>query len=194
VKIRFTARAIPETSAKESLLKITLLGLLCTLNRDFSWTNDLSIFFKAPPEVTGDLSYDHNTIWLMSILEAFDNVVPSERTRLSVKVQDSALRVVGVDRPVSLVLHVGELGLLTDLVDSSSDSSMSLDLPRLRVLLTEDHTAGQDINTRPIDSSSETPDGLALWKVISLSRYSLLGLDLRSPRPADTRRLRRWIP
>jgi autophagy-related protein 2 len=130
----------------------------------------------------------------MSILEAFDNVVPSERTRLSVKVQDSALRVVGVDRPVSLVLHVGELGLLTDLVDSSSDSSMSLDLPRLRVLFTEDHTAGQDINTRPIDSSSETPDGLALWKVISLSGYLLLGLDLRSPRPADTRRLRRWIP
>jgi hypothetical protein len=51
VKVRFTARTVPETTAKESVIKVTLLGLLCNVTRDSAWAKDLGVFFKAPPEV-----------------------------------------------------------------------------------------------------------------------------------------------
>lgn len=55
MKLRFTSLVVPETTAKESRIKLTLCGFTYNLYPDFAWALDLGQFVKAPPGVGGFL-------------------------------------------------------------------------------------------------------------------------------------------
>jgi autophagy-related protein 2 len=52
VKLRFTSLVVPETTAKESRLKLTLWGFTYDAYPDLKWVADLGRFVKAPPGVS----------------------------------------------------------------------------------------------------------------------------------------------
>jgi hypothetical protein len=86
---------------------------------------------------------------------------------VSIKVYETAIRVMGRSKPVSLLLHLGEFTLLTDLVDSASDSILEVDLPHVHVLLTEDYTYGHGTDASTTVVKSEHTEGWGRWKVNS---------------------------
>ncbi|KAJ3557004.1 hypothetical protein NM688_g1710 [Phlebia brevispora] len=130
LKLRFVSLILPETSAKESRAKVTLRGVTYTLYPDLDWISEIGQFFKAPPGV-------------------FESVVPSERTRVSVKVLDSSVRVLAATNPGSLVLHIGELDFNTVLVGNLPEMSLHILAQTTSLFLID------DISTLDDESSSE---------------------------------------
>jgi hypothetical protein len=51
LKLRFSSLVVPETTIKESRIKLTLCGFTYDLRPDFGWVADLETFFKSPPGV-----------------------------------------------------------------------------------------------------------------------------------------------
>jgi autophagy-related protein 2 len=51
LKLRFSSLVVPETTIKESRIKLTLCGFTYDMRPDFSWVADLETFFKSPPGV-----------------------------------------------------------------------------------------------------------------------------------------------
>jgi autophagy-related protein 2 len=51
VKARFTSLIVPETSAKETKIRLTLWGFTCHFYPDLQWISDVGQFVKAPPGV-----------------------------------------------------------------------------------------------------------------------------------------------
>ena len=52
VKVQFTSLVVPETTAKESRVKLTLWGFTYKVYPDLKWVADLDRFVKAPPGVS----------------------------------------------------------------------------------------------------------------------------------------------
>ncbi|KAJ3725873.1 hypothetical protein C8R42DRAFT_575547 [Lentinula raphanica] len=100
IKLRFTSEIVPETMAKESRVRIRLWGFTYQLFPDFSWLSDLVVFTSAPPG-------------------AFETVVPSERTKITLRVVDGSVKVLAPTHPGALLLHIGNLDLATDLIGES---------------------------------------------------------------------------
>ncbi|THH20691.1 hypothetical protein EW146_g715 [Bondarzewia mesenterica] len=148
-KIRFTSLVAPESIAKESRVRLTLCGFLYNLVPDFQWIADLARFAKSPPG-------------------AFESVVPSERTRVFVKIMDGSVRLLAPKHPGALALHIGELEFSTDLVGDSTETSLNLSVPALGVLLTDDHRAAEEeISSQNLMGTK----GIRFWK---RSGYALL--------------------
>ena len=51
LKLRFTSLVVPETTAKESRVRLTVHGITYNFYPDITWATDLGRFFKAPPGV-----------------------------------------------------------------------------------------------------------------------------------------------
>ncbi len=60
LKLRFTSLVVPETTAKESRVRLTLCGITYHFYPDLKWASDLGRFVKAPPGVrTQVITYIH---------------------------------------------------------------------------------------------------------------------------------------
>ncbi|EIN07297.1 hypothetical protein PUNSTDRAFT_144812 [Punctularia strigosozonata HHB-11173 SS5] len=151
LKLRFSSFTVPNTTAKESTLKVTLFGPLLNVFPDFHWAEDLGKFFKAPPGT-------------------FESVVPSEKTRISVKTCNTHVRAFARTKPSSMVFHVGEVDLLTDIIGDSPETSFKITLPNLTVLLVDDHDSGTETAQAP----SAVNVGLAAWKAIGYATLAEL--------------------
>ena len=57
VKLRFVSLLMPETTAKESKVKLTMWGFTFTLFPDIGWISDLAAFSKSPPGVGNPPTY-----------------------------------------------------------------------------------------------------------------------------------------
>ena len=57
LKLRFTSLVVPETTAKESRVRLTVDGITYNFYPDIAWATDLGSFFKAPPGVCCDCSH-----------------------------------------------------------------------------------------------------------------------------------------
>lgn len=147
LRLQFTSLVIPETTAKESRIKISLWGFTYKLYPDVGWTTDIAEFIKAPPG-------------------AFESVIPSERTRISLRVSDGSINAVAPKHPGSVVVHIGDLEFGTNLVGSSSDVSFRLSVPALALLAINDTS---DIAEPNFTSSSR--NGVSYWRKIG---YALL--------------------
>ncbi|SJL00469.1 uncharacterized protein ARMOST_03782 [Armillaria ostoyae] len=156
LRLQFTSLVIPETTAKESRIKISLWGFTYKLYPDIGWTTDITEFIKAPPG-------------------AFESVIPSERTRISLRISDGSINAVAPKHPGSVVVHIGDLEFGTNLVGSSSDVSFRLSVPALALLAINDTS---DI-AEP-DFTSNSRNGVSYWRKIG---YALLAevasLDLK---------------
>ncbi|PCH37996.1 hypothetical protein WOLCODRAFT_87760 [Wolfiporia cocos MD-104 SS10] len=168
VKVRFISLIVPETTSKESRVKIELSGVSYTLFPDFEWATDLVNFAKAPPG-------------------AFESVVPSERTTISVKITDSAVRILAPTFPGALVPHIGELNISTVIVGDSTESSFRLEIPSVSLFLSDDLAALlEEPTAAQRNRSLSSVAGIAFW---AGAGYALLAqiedLDMRFARNAD---------
>ncbi|KAG6874206.1 hypothetical protein C0995_003752 [Termitomyces sp. Mi166 len=119
VKPCFTSLILPGTVAKESRLKLNLSGFMFTLFPDLTWIKDLESFVQSPPET-------------------FESVIPSERTRISLRILDGAIRVFAPNHPGAVVIHIDDLEFATDVIGESPDSSFCLSIPSLALLAVDD--------------------------------------------------------
>ncbi|KAK0459804.1 uncharacterized protein EV420DRAFT_1629183 [Desarmillaria tabescens] len=147
LRLQFTSLVIPETTAKESRIKISLWGFTFKLYPNIGWTTDIAEFVKAPPG-------------------AFESVIPSERTRISIRISDGSINTVAPKHPGSVVVHIGDLEFGTNLVGSSSDVSFRLSVPVLALLAIDDIS---DIAEPNYTSSSR--NGVSHWRKLG---YALL--------------------
>ncbi|KAI6160026.1 putative peripheral membrane protein [Pisolithus thermaeus] len=107
IKIRITSLLVPETSAKESKIKLALCGITCHVPANPCFAADLAAFAKAPPGV-------------------FESVVPSERTVFSATVVDVSL--VGNSLETGFKLGISALHLFV--IDNIEDASEASESPR----------------------------------------------------------------
>lgn len=147
LRLQFTSLVIPETTAKESRIKISLWGFTFRFYPDIGWTSDIAEFIKAPPG-------------------AFESVIPSERTRILIRISDGSINAVAPKHPGSVVVHIGDLEFGTNLVGSSSDVSFRLSVPAFALLAVNDTS---DITEPNFTSSSR--NGVSYWRKIG---YALL--------------------
>ncbi|KAJ6630872.1 hypothetical protein B0H10DRAFT_2160244 [Mycena sp. CBHHK59/15] len=138
IKVAFTSLVVPETTAKESRLKVALWGFTCHLSPEVQWANDLGLFIKPPPG-------------------AFEAVIPTERTYISLKVLDGSVRVSAANHPGALVIHIGALDFSTNIVGDSLDMAFHLSVPELALLVIDDLA---NITVAGAQSSS----GVRLWR------------------------------
>lgn len=139
VKLRFTSLVLPDMAAKESRVKVVLAGFTCNVFPDFSWISELTAFIKSPPGT-------------------FESVIPSERTRISLKISDGSLCAFAPSHPGVVVIHIGNLDFSTDVVSSFLKSPFRLSIPALAFL------AIDDLSDRGDSEASTSHHGIAFWK------------------------------
>ncbi|GBE82158.1 Autophagy-related protein [Sparassis crispa] len=122
LKLRLTSLTVPETTSKESRIRLTLSGLTYNFHPYFDWAADLGRFAQAPPG-------------------AFESVVPSERTSVSIKLVDTSFRLLAPTFPGTLIPYVGELNFSVLIVGSSPETSFQLHVPALSLFLVDDLAA-----------------------------------------------------
>ncbi|TBU50794.1 hypothetical protein BD309DRAFT_907025 [Dichomitus squalens] len=172
LKLRFTSLVVPETTAKESRVRLTVDGITYNFYPDIAWATDLSHFFKAPPG-------------------AFESVVPSERTRVNVKVHDTSIRVFAPTHKGALLPYIGELEFSTVIEGNSPNMSMNLGVPSFSLLCIDD-LSSQDGDVTPARASSAS-HGVPFWKAEGyalITEISNLVLSFKrdaSVTPADSR-------
>ncbi|THH26562.1 hypothetical protein EUX98_g7623 [Antrodiella citrinella] len=142
LKLRFTSLIVPGTIAKETKVKVTFYGLTYNFYPDIAWISDLTSFVKAPPG-------------------AFETVVPSERTHISVKVVDISVRAFAPSYPGSIVLYLEETEFGTTIVGNSPQTSLRLAVNSLSLFLTDDIATLTNVGV----SNERVPaSGGAIWK------------------------------
>ncbi|KAH8117286.1 hypothetical protein DFH11DRAFT_1574221 [Phellopilus nigrolimitatus] len=168
LKFRFRSVCLPGTIAKESRVRLTLHGLRINLWSELEWIGDLSRFAKTPPG-------------------AFESVIPSERTQISVNILECALRVTPPSQTSALVLSLRDVGLSTDLVGDSQETALNASITAMSVLLTD------DVESLSTDSNLHPESDAQYWMALG---YALLASieDLKvhlkqntSTTPYDTR-------
>ncbi|KAF5373651.1 hypothetical protein D9758_000606 [Tetrapyrgos nigripes] len=115
LKLRFTSSQIPQTTLKESRIHVSLWGFTYNFFPDIAWISDITAFVAAPPG-------------------AFENVVPSEKTRLSLMIMDGSLKATAPQHRGAMVLHMGDLKFSINLVGDSPDLAFTLSVPAAAIL------------------------------------------------------------
>ncbi|KAJ6547632.1 hypothetical protein B0H19DRAFT_1221605 [Mycena capillaripes] len=162
LKLTFTSLVVPETTAKESRIRVALWGFTCNLSPDLQWAADLGSFIKPPPG-------------------AFESVIPTERTHISLKVVDGSIRILASNHPGALVVHTGALDFSTSVVGDSPDTTIQLSVPELAILMIDDLA-----NT--IDPGAHNNSGVRLWRKSGfalLTEVSDLDLTFRNSRASS---------
>ncbi|KAI0065395.1 hypothetical protein BV25DRAFT_1821795 [Artomyces pyxidatus] len=149
IKLRFISLVVPESTAKESRVKLTLTGFTYNVMPDLQWLTALTIFAKPPPG-------------------AFESVVPSERTQVAVKVVDGSIRMFAPNHPGAIVVYLGELEFSTDLVGDSPETSFIISVSSLGAFLTDDN--GATIRS-PSNSRPSSTKGITHWRKLG---YALI--------------------
>lgn len=98
-----------------------------------------------------------------TVLQAFESVVPSERTQVNVKVHDTSIRLYAPTHKGALLSYIEELEFSTVIEGNSPIISMNLGVPSFSLLLVDDLTSN-DGDVTPARASS-TAHGVSFWKV-----------------------------
>ncbi|KAG6845341.1 hypothetical protein H0H87_010798 [Tephrocybe sp. NHM501043] len=161
VKLRFTSLLLPGTVLKESRVKLTLSGFTFTAYPDLTWMTDLANFAQSPPGT-------------------FESVIPSERTRITLKVVDGAVQIFAPTHPGAIVIHINCLNFATDVVGDSSDSTFQLSIPALALLAIDDVSEETDAGI------SSQQHGISLWKASGFALVAEIeDLSMRVLRTTD---------
>ncbi|KAL5529268.1 hypothetical protein ACEPAG_5253 [Sanghuangporus baumii] len=118
-------------------------------------SRDLTSFIKSPPG-------------------AFECVIPSERTQISLNLLECACRITPPSRPSVLVLSFGDVTISTDLASNSQETALGITVADLSILLNDDSKASVDspILGRQTETERWVKQGYALLATIQ-------GLSLR---------------
>ncbi|KAH7913725.1 hypothetical protein BJ138DRAFT_1124124 [Hygrophoropsis aurantiaca] len=173
VKAALTSFIVPETTSKESKIRLSFWGFTFHAQPDMPWISDLASFAKAPPGV-------------------FESVVPSERTRITVNIMDCAIKMITAQHPGAAVLHIGAADLSTELVGNSTELEFKLSIPSVALLFVD---SVRDVSeTDGIETTKKRGgDSIGLWKAVGFALIAeVINLDLfskidSSQIPSDTR-------
>ncbi|KAE9409647.1 hypothetical protein BT96DRAFT_953466 [Gymnopus androsaceus JB14] len=161
---------VPETMAKESRIRLHLCGFTYHFFPDISWISALTVFASAPPG-------------------AFETVVPSERTKMSLNIVDGSVRVLAPTHPGALLFHIGDLEFSTNLIGDSPELEFMLKIHSAALLAIDDLA-----EFHPTSSSVE---GFLFWKkrgFALLAEITDLALNFRALKSAKTPDTRVVIP
>ncbi|KAJ3787784.1 hypothetical protein GGU10DRAFT_134981 [Lentinula aff. detonsa] len=162
LKLRFTSTIVPETMAKESKIRLHISGFTYQLFPDVSWISDLIVFASAPPG-------------------AFETVVPSERTKITIKVVDGSVKVLAPTHSGALLLHIGDLDFSTDLIGESPELEFLLRIQSAALLAIDD--MGE------FHASTTSAEGFLFWKnrgFVLLSEFLDLVVNFKALKSATT--------
>ena len=107
-------------------------------------------------------------------MKAFESVVPSERTKLSVKITDGSLRAFAPSHLGALVVHLADFSFSTDLVGGAEELALVVNIHALNIMFTDNSSLSEDQV-----KSSTSQDTLSYWKVrplVSQVRLTTEGL------------------
>ncbi|KAI0797999.1 hypothetical protein C8Q75DRAFT_709658 [Abortiporus biennis] len=167
IKVGFTSLVVPGTTAKESRIKVTLCGFTYDIHPDIHWLEELARFAKAPPG-------------------AFESVVPSERTSVSLKVVDTSIRAFAPTYPGSVVVHMDDISFNTVLVGNGTENSFHLIVQQLSLLLIDDVKDIEE-GLRQNPTRNDRSNTCKLWKTMGYALFTeLTSLDMRFHRTGST--------
>ncbi|KAG9015437.1 autophagy- protein 2 [Tulasnella sp. JGI-2019a] len=119
LEIRVKSIIDPDTTARQSSINLTAARFTYTLTSDLSWIEDIVVFLKAPPGV-------------------FEAVVPSERTRLSLRVYDGSLQILAPRHAGGLVVTMNDMAVSTELISDLPEIMIQLQLRSLHIVFVDD--------------------------------------------------------
>lgn len=150
--LRFSSLADTETGDKETGIKVVCTGWTFFVNKDLAWIGELARFAKTPEGV-------------------FEDMTPSEITRVHVQLHDCSLHVAAPTIPGGLVGILGDFGFKTDIVSDADEQTLDLALAR-SYLFAVDH----------LDAVTGLPSGRQLsheaWRVSTLRCVTRSALTL----------------
>ncbi|KAF8317481.1 hypothetical protein DL93DRAFT_2165719 [Clavulina sp. PMI_390] len=115
VQLRFASVSVSDAVAKESRIRTSLHGLTFVMNADIKWINDVAAFAKAPPG-------------------AFETVVPSERTVLTLQLSDCSVQLRSPSHQGSVVFALNDVDFGIDIVGNSPKLEIRLRVPSAWIL------------------------------------------------------------
>jgi autophagy-related protein 2 len=92
-------------------------------------------------------------------------VIPSERTRVAVKIVDGSIRGFAPTHPGAVVLYAGELDFTTDIVGDSPDFSFSLSVPSVSLLFIDSLPGPYEGAGAQHPQLPSVSGGTSYWKV-----------------------------
>lgn len=143
VHLRFSSLANKATGTKETSIKTILSSFTVFFQPDLSWFKDLAAFAKTPEGV-------------------FEDVVPSEVTRIALEVYDGSIHVTPPTMSGAAVVILGALNIKTNLVSDAEENTVDISLGRSALFLVDD--VGSTVPLTPGRAASDT------WKVSNALR------------------------
>jgi autophagy-related protein 2 len=150
VSLRFSSLTDIATGTKETGIKLTTTSWTFFLTQDLAWVQELKAFAKTPEGV-------------------FEDVVPSEITRIGLNLYDCSVHVAAPTAGGALVLVLGSMEVRTDLVSDAEENTVEMGLAGGYVLVVDDRAA---VGT--LQSGYQL--SVEAWKVSTMAR-ALRGLE-----------------
>lgn len=151
---------MPESTAKETRLVVAASNLTVNLIAKLAWIEDLKSFVKAPPGV----SIPHLVCDFFvhaRYIQAFDSVVPSERTRIKLSLDDVSIQVIAHPQSGALVLHLKGFDFATNVIGNLPDLSFTISMPNASLLFIDDLSTLLEVPDKSIIASST----MSYWQV-----------------------------
>lgn len=97
----------------------------------------------------------------VNTLQAFESVIPSERTKISIKITDGSFHAMGPNDPGALVAYIGELDLSTDLVGDSQETVVIMTVSKSSAFFIDDKST----STALTETDTIPHSSVEYWKV-----------------------------
>ena len=99
--------------------------------------------------------------FLLHLPQVFESVIPSERTRITVKIEEVSARLFAPRHVGAFVLHLGDVELATEMVGDSPEIRLRIAARALTALFTDNH-----VEAAQKSSNRSQPDvqGPLYWK------------------------------
>ena len=119
VQLRYSSLTNAITGTKETGIKVACSSITLFVTIDTSWVKELALFAKTPEGV-------------------FEDVVPSEMTRMNVALNDCSIHVSAPTMPGAIVAVLGVLDVTTVMVSDAEENVVKLGISSSHLLVVDD--------------------------------------------------------
>lgn len=124
---------------KETVVSVNLSNTFTNITPGIPWLQDLQSVLSSPPGVsilfvTWGSHRSH-----LAFLQVFENVVPSDSTKISVAAQDCVVLLPAVTRHGAISIDIGNCSLKTRLLASTPKRAIDLNLAEIAISLSDNY-------------------------------------------------------
>ncbi|EIW70236.1 hypothetical protein TREMEDRAFT_30206 [Tremella mesenterica DSM 1558] len=152
VQMRFSSLTNPVTTTKETGIRIVTSSWTFFLTKDFAWIQELRNFVKTPEGV-------------------FEDVVPSEVTRVELSLHESSIHIAAPTLPGALVAVLGQVEVHTVMVSDSNENTIHIDVPQAHLLAIDDLSTMTTLQSG-FTTSTETWHRAGMAQLCDLTSFS----------------------